>query len=163
MSRAAKAQWEQQHRNGIAPGGQPKKFLKVDQEQQIKALAAIGCTNREIATVIGLNRETLEQRYGDLILTGKERMNVSLRRRQLAKAVDEGNTAMLIWMGKQYLGQAENPAQNLTVNGENIQINILPPGSNSPPQVIEGRSQEENEGENSQNTGGTLSQSDLIG
>ena len=49
---------------------------------------------------------------------------ISLRRAQFQKAIDEKNTAMLIFLGKNWLGQSDRQDVKLSGSGENpIQIN----------------------------------------
>lgn len=81
----------------------PKKAID---EQQVHKLAAIGCSGKEIAAVLGCCRDTLYKRFPTAIKEGHERMKSSLRRAQYKKAM-EGNPAILIWLGKQYLGQRD--------------------------------------------------------
>lgn len=83
------------------PGGRPRKKADAD---QIRKLAAIGCTVEEIETVLAVSKRTLERRYAAAIAAGRNIGRRSLRRLQWAQA-KEGNTAMLIWLGKQLLGQ----------------------------------------------------------
>lgn len=72
----------------------------------VESLAQIGCTQEEICAVVGCSVKTLRKHAKQEIAEGGEKMKVSLRRWQYAKA-KEGNVAMLIWMGKQYLGQRD--------------------------------------------------------
>jgi hypothetical protein len=60
----------------------------------------------EIAAVMKCSVDTLENRYSEVIKIGREEGKQSLRRAQWKKAL-EGNPAMLIWLGKFYLGQKE--------------------------------------------------------
>jgi hypothetical protein len=73
---------------------------------QVEALAAIGCTLDEMASILSCHRNTLLNRFCKVIEKGKSSLRMSLRREQvrLAKA---GDRTMLIWLGKQYLGQSE--------------------------------------------------------
>lgn len=101
---------------GTHQSNSPKsKCVKIDWEAA-KRCCQIFCTKAETAYFIGVNPDTLEHH---VILDGVAgswteffKMHsvggkMSLRRAQLSKAVDEKNTQMLIWMGKQYLGQAD--------------------------------------------------------
>jgi transcriptional regulator with XRE-family HTH domain len=72
----------------------------------VESLARIGCTLEEIASITGVSESTLKRRAGNEIAKGHDEMRTSLRRWQFLKAKD-GNVAMLIWLGKQYLGQRE--------------------------------------------------------
>ena len=83
--------------------GRPKKELDTD---LIEKLASIFCTNEEIASVVGCHADTLADNFSDHIKKGKEKGKMSLRRRQYEKAMS-GHTTMLIWLGKQYLGQKD--------------------------------------------------------
>lgn len=81
----------------------PKKPVNED---QILTLAKLHCTHEEIAAVTGVSTKTLQRRYVHLIEKGREEGKASLRRMQFKKAM-EGNPTMLIWLGKQHLGQAD--------------------------------------------------------
>lgn len=74
----------------------------------VMSLAKIGCTLDEIAGVCRCSVSTLERNYDKVIKEGWEDMKCSLKRAQYQKAVVEGNPTMLIWLGKQYLGQRDN-------------------------------------------------------
>jgi hypothetical protein len=80
---------------------------KVIDENLVKKLAAIHCTMEEIGLIVGCSVDTLERRFADIIKLGKSEGKMSLRRKQYELAVN-GNTALLIWLGKQLLGQREN-------------------------------------------------------
>lgn len=92
------------------PVRKPRKHLDLE---LIENLASIGCTQDEIAAVCNCTARTLRTRAADQMAVGHEKMKVSLRRWQYAKAKD-GNVAMLIWLGKQYLGQTERQETKLT-------------------------------------------------
>jgi len=72
----------------------------------IRSLAAIGCTQQEIGAVTGCSPDTLQRRFREDLTIGSETGKSSLRRRQWQAAM-EGNVSMLIWLGKQLLGQRE--------------------------------------------------------
>lgn len=83
--------------------GRPLKDIKED---QVEALAKIGCTLPEMAAVLGCHEDTLRDRFSSIIKRGKEQGKMSLRHKQYQVALS-GNVAMLIWLGKQYLDQSE--------------------------------------------------------
>jgi hypothetical protein len=60
----------------------------------------------EIASVCHCSVDTLENRYSDLIKKAKDKGKSSLRRLQWEGA-QKGQVAMLIWLGKQLLGQKD--------------------------------------------------------
>jgi predicted transcriptional regulator len=90
--------------------GRPR--LEID-PKQVKALSSIGCTQEEIAAVMGCTVRTLRNRFAGEMRQGMETMRMSLRRWQYEKAKG-GNVAMLIWLGKQYLGQREKADTTVT-------------------------------------------------
>ena len=83
--------------------GRPEK--QIDGEQ-VRKLAMLACTPTEIATVVNCSTDTLERRFSEQIRAGREQGKVSLRRKQWELAM-AGDRAMLIWLGKQILGQTE--------------------------------------------------------
>ena len=83
--------------------GRPR--VQIDPEQ-VRHLAGIACTIEEIADVLGCSKRTLEKRFHAEIESGRLRCRVSLRRMQF-KAAQGGNTTMMIWLGKQLLGQKD--------------------------------------------------------
>ena len=82
--------------------GRPK--LDIDAEQVIR-LARLHCTMQEMADFFGCHRETLRENFSPQIDKGRSEGNISLRRKQWQMAVEKGNVVMLIWLGKQMLGQ----------------------------------------------------------
>jgi len=72
----------------------------------IEKLAHIQCTMEEMAFVCGCSVDTLERRYADIIKKQRNTGKTSLRRWQW-EAASKGNTALLIWLGKQCLGQSD--------------------------------------------------------
>jgi hypothetical protein len=73
---------------------------------KLKQLAALGLSSAEIAAVLDCSKDTLERRYKEVIETGRQTRNASLRRKQYEVATG-GNPTMLIWLGKQFLGQKD--------------------------------------------------------
>jgi hypothetical protein len=94
--------------------GRPR--IQLD-ERQVEALAQIQCTWAEMAVVLGCSETALRTNYAELIKKGRENGKTSLRRVQYTKAM-EGNIGMLIWLGKQYLGQAEKREYSSDIRGE---------------------------------------------
>ena len=82
--------------------GRPK--LDIDAEQ-VTRLARLHCTMNEMADFFGCHRETLRENFSPQIDKGRSEGNISLRRKQWQMAVEKGNVVMLIWLGKQMLGQ----------------------------------------------------------
>lgn len=78
---------------------------KIDPEQ-VEKLAALNCSYEEMANVVGCDPSTLTRRFAQAIKKGRSFGNVSLRRKQFELAM-AGNATMLIWLGKQQLGQRD--------------------------------------------------------
>ena len=82
----------------------PKKY-NIDKEK-VEQLASFGCTNTEIAAFFGCSKSLLTKSYSTNLTKGAEKGKIRLRQMQW-KAADKGNVTMLIWLGKQVLGQVE--------------------------------------------------------
>ena len=101
----------------ILPSGPHK--IELD-PTQLEALAAMQCTFDEIASGLGVSVKTLERRRAedpeldDAIKRGREQGARSLRRIQWESA-EAGNVTMQIWLGKQWLKQADRSEQKLEV------------------------------------------------
>jgi hypothetical protein len=92
------------------PGGSEKKF--IPDMEQVEKLCRLNCTDAELAAYFGFCRKTIERErkinpeFDAAIERGKSYGKLSLRRKQVALA-EEGNATMLIWLGKQYMGQRD--------------------------------------------------------
>ena len=84
----------------------PKKKNEVKEEKQIEKLASCGLTNIEIADTFGYDENTLKRNFEIFLIKGRFNLKERLKRKQISVAM-QGNVTMLIWLGKQYLGQAE--------------------------------------------------------
>lgn len=84
--------------------------------RQILLLAQIHCTYEEISAVTEIAVDELWHHARDLIELGKSRGKASLRRRQFQKALDDGNVNMLVWLGKNVLGQTDRAVATLEAN-----------------------------------------------
>lgn len=75
-------------------------------EEKLFLLASLGLTTAEIASVLECSADLLEVRYKEEMAEGKSKCRASLRRRQYELAM-AGNPTMLIWLGKNMLGQSD--------------------------------------------------------
>lgn len=111
-------------------GGRPKIVWGVKECEMFKALCAQFNTEEDICAVMGVDNETLVRLINDHLyeeITGHKRRGkakrigfsqafkkfsangrMSLRREQYKLAIS-GDRTMLIWLGKQHLGQSDNP------------------------------------------------------
>ena len=97
--------------------------LKID-PKLVQDLAALGCKTNEIAVTLGCSTDTIERRFAAELAKGRENLKISLRRWQL-EAAKKGNVAMLIWLGKQMLGQTEKIEQTSEVKAEVKEISYV--------------------------------------
>jgi len=72
----------------------------------IYKLAAIHCSNREIASITGIHIDSLQRHYKDILTSGRENGKGKLRRRMWEEAM-KGNVTMMIWLSKNYLGMTD--------------------------------------------------------
>jgi len=95
--------------------GRPK--IQLDYEKAGK-LAVIMCTQSEIAAVLGVSVDLLEHdpEFKRIHKKGLEHGRASLRRMQY-KAAEAGDRTMLVWLGKQYLGQKDMRHEEVTGEG----------------------------------------------
>lgn len=89
--------------------GRPR--IDIDLEL-VYALAKIHCSVSEIANILGVSKDTINRRCGDIMERAKDEGRMSLRRAQFHKAINEGNVVMQIFLGKNWLGQSDNPISN---------------------------------------------------
>lgn len=111
------------------PGaGRPKKIVNY---KTLDSLCRIHCTGEECANILGLKYETMDEAiqrdkgknfreyFAEKSAGGKR----SLRRKQWTKALAGDNT-MLIWLGKQHLGQTD--VQKIeTEHTERLQLEVI--------------------------------------
>ena len=96
----------------VDKGGRP--LTKIDWDEFDK-LCALQCTQVEIAEWFGCTDDTIQTAvkrekgvgFSEYYKRKSAKGRVSLRRAQYLVATDIRNPTMLIWLGKQYLGQKE--------------------------------------------------------
>lgn len=96
------------------PSGKPKpppnrpgpKIPDID-PSVVEGMASIGCTKTDIAKVLGICLDTLNNRFSEFFDKGIANRNLRLRQAMWRSALDKGNTVMQIWLSKQYLGMTE--------------------------------------------------------
>lgn len=86
-------------------GGRPKKIIDYD---SVERLAAIMCTQDEIANYLDISVRTLlrDEQFCQVYKKGLDKGRMSIRRQQY-KSAESGNVTMQIWLGKQYLNQRD--------------------------------------------------------
>jgi hypothetical protein len=76
--------------------------------EEVEDLAAIGCTDRDIANWFGINEDTLRYNFTDYLVKGRENLKISLRRAMLKNACVNLNAAVQIFLAKNMLGMSDN-------------------------------------------------------
>ena len=102
--------------------GRPR--AKLD-PAEIEKLASIGATQREIAAWFKISKPTVERhlrnpRLREMFERGHAAFDLSIRRKQAELAM-AGNVTMLIWLGKQRLGQRDE----IAVSDESTPIPVI--------------------------------------
>jgi hypothetical protein len=88
----------------------PKK--DIDAAAVLK-LAKLGCTTEEVGEFLGVSHDTISRRFAKEMSLGLADRKISLRRLQW-KSANTGNVQMLIWLGKQYLGQSDKQTHDFS-------------------------------------------------
>lgn len=83
---------------------------KVIPQSEVEHLASLGCRDSEIAEYFDISPSTLRYNFSSELIKGRHELKCRLRQAQLRVAF-EGNPTLLIWLGKQILGQSESPLQ----------------------------------------------------
>ena len=94
--------------------------IKIDWKQ-VDQMCAIHCTGEEQAAVLGIDYDTLnsackrenKKSFSDYFKQKSASGKMSLRRRQFTSALD-GNSTMLIWLGKNILNQSDSSSDDAT-------------------------------------------------
>lgn len=106
----------------MAKGQIRQKRDKIDQKQ-FESLCAIQCTEDEILSVLNISKKTLirwcQETYGvdfsTIYAEKRQYGKASLRRLQWKKA-EAGSDTMLIWLGKNMLGQTDAIQEKHEIN-----------------------------------------------
>ena len=98
--------WGTMTKEGLVVGrGDNRKVVPPD---EVYKLARLWCSYHEMADYFGINDKTLRYNFGGLILKARSETKSNLRRAQIKLAMS-GNATMLIWLGKNILGQSDQP------------------------------------------------------
>jgi hypothetical protein len=103
---------EEQEEDLSRPAAAPR--VRDIDKNMVWKLATMMCSYKEIGDIFGLGESTVRRHFGSLIEQAYSIGRRSLRRAQFQKAL-EGDTRMLIFLGKQYLQQKDTPTETETV------------------------------------------------
>jgi len=93
-------------KQGLIVGRAPRQ--RVVPPDECYRLAMMGCPDREIAEWFDISESTLRYNFSSYLTKARAQLKQKLRQAQLRVAF-EGNPTMLIWLGRNMLGQTENP------------------------------------------------------
>jgi hypothetical protein len=88
------------------PIGRDKKIVPPDEVQK---LAALGCSNRDIANFFGIEESNVSRHFAAFITKGREEVKIALRRAMLDNACRNHNAAVQIFLAKNLLGMSDVP------------------------------------------------------
>ena len=97
------------------------KTSRIDPEKVI-ACAAVGLTQWEVAAIMGCSHDTIHRKFQAEFDLGKAKACASVRRKQIELAM-AGNPTMLVWLGKNMLGQSDK-MEHTGENGGPIQAAV---------------------------------------
>jgi hypothetical protein len=102
--------WGEVTKKGLIIGRGPRQ--RVIPPDEVYKLAEIGCNDREIAEWFMIDENTLRYNFSAFMTKARAGLKRRLRAVQLDVAL-KGNAVMLIWLGKNLLGQSDNPVNSL--------------------------------------------------
>jgi hypothetical protein len=88
------------------PIGRDKKIIDPE---DVRKLAALSCTDRDIADFLGVKEDTLRYNFADILLKGRAEVRITLRRSMLDNACKYNNAAVQIFLAKNLLGMSSEP------------------------------------------------------
>lgn len=103
----------------LKPKGRPKESTVIDDEclDKVYILSQFQMPRCEIYSFLGIlemelsNNKELKEKFENAYKAGLEAGKAQMRMDQI-KYARKGNAPLLIWIGKQYLKQSDNPIEN---------------------------------------------------
>jgi len=86
----------------------PKKDING---KSVQRLASYGLNNSEIAEYFEVDESTIRKGFPEFLTKGRLALKTKLRKAQIRVAL-KGNATMLIWLGKNMLGQSDKTDEN---------------------------------------------------
>lgn len=81
---------------------------RIVSPEDVYKLAALGCSDREIAIWFDIKEDTLRYNFADIMAKGRQEMKTQLRNAMFKNALG-GNAALQIFLAKNMLGMSDNP------------------------------------------------------
>tara|TARA_R100000664_G_scaffold31744_1_gene45692 strand:- start:71 stop:451 length:381 start_codon:yes stop_codon:yes gene_type:complete len=110
--------------------------------KKIENMAVAGCNGQQISAAMGIHYNTLARRcqednkcdFSEYLQTKKEKGNNLLKQKQFDLAL-KGDRGMLIWLGKNRLGQSDKKEITQENLGQNIKVEFT--STNVKPKLTE--------------------------
>jgi len=96
-----------------------KKTFDIDPEE-VRMLASFGCTIMDIGKYFQCSESLIRKRYKDAFEAGEQDLKLKLRQKMMRMSLEDGNTATVIFLAKNYLGMSDKTAVDLTGNLETV-------------------------------------------
>jgi len=74
-------------------------------------MAQLGVTDKEMGHILEMSPSSIRKHFQEELDYARSHLRKALRKSQLELAINDKNPTMLIWLGKNYLGQREPKAQ----------------------------------------------------
>lgn len=98
-------------------------------ENEVRKLAELGCTIKEIADFFQINPTTIYDRFKDVVDEGFANCKMSIRRERMIIAMDRNHpkqASMLMFLSKVFLGEKEYAViENADKTGPKIKIEFV--------------------------------------
>lgn len=102
------------------PRGRPRKKYEIKAEDLVMKLAQLGLKNTTIAEVTGIDDTTLKRNFEKYLTKGRKNLKNDISAKQVELALrgknGEGSAIMLIWLGKNLLGQTDKVEKSGEIN-----------------------------------------------
>lgn len=113
-------------------GGCPCNILTDEAIEIIEKLSQVMATQEEIASCLNTSVDILTNKYNKerFLEAQKKGQNVgknSLRNAQFQCALKHKNATMLIWLGRQYLGQTDKDVETADVGDREVRVKVEMP------------------------------------
>jgi hypothetical protein len=101
-----------------------RKPIEID-EAQVYKLAALHATNQEIADFFDVSPDTIERRFAAVLTKARASRKIKLRQLQW-RAAERLNPTMLIFLGKNLLGQSDKQEAKDQDSPSTSQVQLSP-------------------------------------
>jgi hypothetical protein len=105
----------------------PREKQKFTIVESIENMARCGCSRNTIAIILDFDNDKLSNNieYRKAYEKGQENFKHDLLVAQREVAIIKKNPTMLIWLGKQYLGQCEKTQNTQIIDNAGLTLNII--------------------------------------